>query len=136
METLVGERILEWTAKLGRTFADTGDMLDLSMWSQWVLNLLMESPAQYTEFLITRYLAYDVITELGFGEAMGFVREGQDVGGLIKCFHYALPAIGSLARLPILTKAVVGWDWVTAKPTDKYGLGPVMAVSNSPHKIS
>ncbi|KAF8427288.1 putative cytochrome P450 monooxygenase [Tirmania nivea] len=107
METLVGERILEWTAKLGRTFADTGDMLDLSMWSQ--------------------YLAYDVITELGFGEAMGFVRQGQDVGGLIKCFHYALPPIGSLARLPNLTKMVVGWDWVTAKPTDKYGLGPVMA---------
>ena len=65
---------------------------------------------------------------------MGFVREGQDVGGLIKCFHYALPAIGSLARLPILTKMIVGWDWVTAKPTDKYGLGPVMAVSNSIQK--
>lgn len=80
---------------------------------------------------ITRYLAYDVITELGFGESMGFVRQGQDVGGLIKCFHYALPAIGALARLPILTKMIVGWDCVTAKPTDKYGLGPVMAVSET-----
>lgn len=60
---------------------------------------------------------------------MGFVRQGSDVGSLIRSFHYALPAIGSLARLPSITKMVVGWDWVTAKPTDKYGLGPVMAVS-------
>ncbi|KAF8456860.1 cytochrome P450 monooxygenase [Kalaharituber pfeilii] len=107
MENLVSERIVEWTAQLGRLFADTGNVLDFSMWSQ--------------------FLAYDVITELGFGESMGFVRRATDVGGLIKCFHYALPAIGSLARLPILTKMVVGWDCVTSKPTDKYGLGPVMA---------
>lgn len=74
-------------------------------------------------------MAYDVISEVGFGRAFGFVEQGQDVGGLIQGFHDGLPAFGLLARLHPFTswmKTTFLKKYLVATPTDDSGIGVLM----------
>jgi len=77
-----------------------------------------------------RFLAYDVISEVGFGAPFGFVQTGTDVGGLIKGFHDGLPAFGMMARLHPFTSWIketwIGERYLVAKPEDDSGTGTLM----------
>lgn len=75
-------------------------------------------------------MAYDIISEVGFGAPFGFVETGTDVGGLIKGFHDGLPAFGLMCRLyPFTTWVKETWfgeKYLVAKPEDDSGIGSLM----------
>lgn len=75
-------------------------------------------------------MAYDIISDLGFGAPFGFVEKGSDVAGLIQGFHDGLPAFGLMARLWPFTRWIkttwVGEKYLVAKPEDDSGIGTLM----------
>lgn len=74
-------------------------------------------------------MAYDIISEIGFGAAFGFIEKGEDIGGLIQGFHDGLPAFGLLARLHPFTswiKTTFLKKYLVAKPEDDSGIGVLM----------
>lgn len=74
-------------------------------------------------------MAYDIISEIGFGAPFGFVEKGEDVGGLIQGFHDGLPAFGVLARLHPFTswvKTTFLKKYLVATPEDDSGIGLLM----------
>ncbi|KAF7192036.1 Cytochrome P450 monooxygenase [Pseudocercospora fuligena] len=110
MEPLVDARIKAWISKLDHNFASTGQEFDFAPWAV--------------------YMAYDVISEVGFGAPVGFVEAGKDVEGLIQGFHDGLPAFGVMSRLWPLTYALkntwFGERYMVAKPEDNSGIGMLM----------
>ena len=75
-------------------------------------------------------MAYDIISQIAFGEPFGFVETGADVGGLIQGFHDGLTAFGLLARLYPFTTWIketwLGEKYIVARPEDKSGIGALM----------
>ncbi|CAG7963525.1 unnamed protein product [Penicillium olsonii] len=109
MEPLIDARIAEWTTKLDSTFSKTGEAFDFSWWAV--------------------YMAYDIISEIGFGEPFGFIEKGEDIGGLIQGFHDGLPAFGLLSRLHPFTswvKTTFLKKYLVATPADDSGIGVLM----------
>lgn len=76
------------------------------------------------------FMAYDIISEIAFGEPFGFVETGTDVGGLIQGFHDGFPFFAALNRLHPFTNWVretwVGEKYFVAKPEHRSGIGRVM----------
>lgn len=109
MEPLVDRRIEEWLSKLSSLFADTGKKFDFAPWAV--------------------YMAYDIISEIGFGAPFGFVESGTDVAGLIQGFHDGLLPFGLMARLwpftNFIKKTALG-KYLVAKPEDNSGIGMLM----------
>ena len=69
---------------------------------------------------------------MAFGEAIGFVRNGCDIGGLIQAFHNMAPLAGLVAALPwlmnpILKNPVLG-KFLMPKAGDRSGTGKIMMV--------
>ncbi|KOS41781.1 hypothetical protein ACN38_g7339 [Penicillium nordicum] len=109
MEPLVDARINQWTTTLNEKFAKSGEAFDFAWWAV--------------------YMAYDIISEIGFGEPFGFIEKGEDIGGLIQGFHDGLPAFGLLARLHPFTswiKTTFLKKYLVAKPEDNSGIGVLM----------
>ncbi|OJJ49987.1 hypothetical protein ASPZODRAFT_58830 [Penicilliopsis zonata CBS 506.65] len=109
MEPLMDGIIQGWLQKLDEKFAQTNQCFDFTWWAV--------------------YMAYDVISEVGFGGSFGFVEQGKDVGGLIQGFHDGLPAFGLLARLhPFTTwiKTTFLKKYLVASAADDSGIGVVM----------
>lgn len=73
MEPLIDARINDWIAKLDERFAQTGAQMDFAPWAVFV--------------------AYDIISEVGFGAPFGFIEQGTDVSGLIQGFHDGLVSV-------------------------------------------
>lgn len=75
-------------------------------------------------------MAYDIISEIGFGAPFGFVRSGTDIGGLIQGFHDGLLPFGLMARLWPFTHWIkstwIGEKYLVAKPEDNSGIGTLM----------
>lgn len=74
-------------------------------------------------------MAYDIISEIGFGAPFGFIEKGEDIGGLIQGFHDGLPAFGLLARLHPFTswlKTTFLKKYLVATPADDSGIGVLM----------
>ena len=113
MEPLVDTRMRHWLSVMGERFegkeGQKGEKFDFAPWAV--------------------FMAYDIISEIGFGAPIGFVDSGTDVGGLIQGFHDGLPAFGLLARLWPFTYAVkrtfLG-NFLVAKPEDQTGIGMLM----------
>ncbi|KAJ6120868.1 hypothetical protein N7523_005148 [Penicillium sp. IBT 18751x] len=109
MEPLIDARIREWSSKLDQTFVKTGEPFDFAWWAV--------------------YMAYDIISEIGFGRPFGFIEKGEDIGGLIQGFHDGLPAFGLLARLHPFTswmKTTFMKKYLVATPQDDSGIGVLM----------
>ncbi|KAJ5753120.1 hypothetical protein N7520_010037 [Penicillium odoratum] len=109
MEPLIDARIKEWSAKLDDSFVKTGESFDFAWWAV--------------------YMAYDIISEIGFGAPFGFIEKGEDIGGLIQGFHDGLPAFGLLARLHPFTswlKTTFLKKYLVATPADDSGIGVLM----------
>ncbi|KAH7395175.1 cytochrome P450 [Phaeosphaeria sp. MPI-PUGE-AT-0046c] len=109
MEPLIDHRISDWLAKLELRFGDTGREFDFAPWAV--------------------YMAYDIISEVGFGAPFGFVESESDVGGLIQGFHDGLLPFGLMARLwpftNFIKKTPLG-KYLIAKPEDDSGIGMLM----------
>lgn len=75
-------------------------------------------------------MAYDIISEVGFGAPFGFVESGSDVGGLIQGFHDGLVPFGLMARLYPFTNWVKSTSWgaknLVAHPGQDSGIGTLM----------
>ncbi|KAF9891592.1 hypothetical protein FE257_003603 [Aspergillus nanangensis] len=109
MEPLIDARIGEWLKKMDEKFVRSGEEFDFAWWAV--------------------YMAYDVISEVGFGAPFGFIEQAKDVGGLIQGFHDGLPAFGLLARLHPFTsylKTTFLKKYLVAKPEDDSGIGVLM----------
>ncbi|KAL1610164.1 hypothetical protein SLS60_001829 [Paraconiothyrium brasiliense] len=109
MEPLVDLRITQWLARLSSLFAEKDEEFDFAPWAV--------------------YMAYDIISEIGFGAPFGFVESGTDVGGLIQGFHDGLLPFGLMARLwpftNFIKKTPLG-KYLVAKPEDNSGIGMLM----------
>lgn len=70
---------------------------------------------------------------MAFGEAIGFVQEGRDVGGLIQAFHDMAPLAGLIGALPWLMNPIIKnpllGRFFMPKPGDGTGTGRIMLVS-------
>jgi hypothetical protein len=76
-----------------------------------------------------RYLAYDIISEIGFGAPVGFIEAGADTQDIIPNLHYGLHVKAILNRLYPLIKFVqttgIGRSFFATNPGDP-GLGTLM----------
>ena len=109
MEPLIDQNIQNWIAKLEQKFASTGDKFDFAPWAV--------------------YMAYDVISEVGFGAPFGFVDKGSDISGLIQGFHDGLTPFGIMARLYPFTywvKSTFLGKYLVASPEQDSGIGTLM----------
>lgn len=109
MEPLLDTRIQEWIEALDTRFAQTNEAFDFGPWAV--------------------FMAYDIISEVGFGAPIGFVEKGEDIGGLIQGFHDGLPAFGLMCRLYPFTewmKTTFLGKYMVAKPEDDSGVGVLM----------
>jgi cytochrome P450 len=105
-EASMDDRVMEF---IGQLSTKCGTLFDISEWTQWA--------------------AFDIAMEMTFGNAIGFVKQGRDIDGLIKSIHDTLkfglvaglyPWIGRLLYHPLLFP-VIG-----PKKTDKHGLGAML----------
>lgn len=108
-EPLIDIQISAWIKKLDTRFAQTGKPFNFAPWAV--------------------YVAYDVISAVGFGKPLGFIEKEEDVGGLIAAFHDGLPVFGLMARLyPFTEWAKSTWmgKYLVANPEDDNGMGVLM----------
>lgn len=75
--------------------------------------------------VITHLFAMDVIGEVTYGGAFGFLDEGRDVFGFLKWNDEVLVTLVVVSTLPWLVKIVHSWPFTLFLPkeTDKVGLG-------------
>lgn len=109
MEPLIDTNIKAWIDKLQETFASTQKPFDFAPWAV--------------------YMAYDIISEVGFGAPFGFIKQGKDVEGLIQGFHDGLTPFGIMARLYPLTnwiKSTFLGKYMVASPEQNSGIGTLM----------
>ena len=109
MEPLIDENMRKWIKTIDERFARTGVSFDFAPWAV--------------------FMAYDIISEVGFGAPIGFVEAGKDLHGLIQGFHDGLPAFGLLGRLWPFTywvKSTFLEKYLVAKPEDQSGIGMLM----------
>lgn len=104
MEPLIDHRIDKWLSKLTTLFAETDKEFGFAPWAV--------------------YMAYDIISEVGFGAPFGFVESESDVGGLIQGFRDGLLLFGLTAKLWPFT-SFIKKSWI-AKPEDNSGIGMLM----------
>jgi cytochrome P450 len=113
MEGYMDVRITELVTQLKSKFASTGAVCDLADWMHW--------------------LAFDLVMDLAFGEPVGFVKEGQDVGGLIQSLVELFDAAQVLVTVPSLMK-FLNLPWMHAlagpKPTDAKGPGAIQGIAD------
>lgn len=109
MEKLFDGTIQSWIDKLDQRFAQTHEKFDFAPWAV--------------------YMAYDVVSEIGFGAPFGFIEQGKDVEGLIKGFHDGLVPFGIMARLWPFTnwmKSTFLGKYMVATPEQDSGIGTLM----------
>lgn len=79
-----------------------------------------------------RWFAYDVVSQVTFGEPIGFIKSQRDVRNIIRGFTEDYWLLEILARVPKvswwLRNTHVGRKFFMAKPTDTAGVGVVLAV--------
>lgn len=79
MEPVIDERIDHWLTTLEARFEKQGLDVDLAPW--------------------VTYLTHDVISNLAFGQPLGFVQNGADVQGLVGDIRGSLVFIGVMSRM-------------------------------------
>lgn len=110
---IITNRADEWISCISQQLGDKESTnLDISQWSS--------------------FFAYDVISQLCFGEEFGFAREGKDRWGLVEGFRRGLYSQGIYARVPWwheTVKKLPLWakKWVDAGANNSSGLGLVIA---------
>ena len=78
---------------------------------------------------IAQYFTLDVISDVAFGEPIGFLARNEDVNGYCHVVEQALPAFEWAAALPMVNQVVrlPGLKTlVMPSPSDKSGVGMIM----------
>lgn len=79
------------------------------------------------------YFSLDVISELGFGEAFGFLAQDRDLYHFIKINHKFLPFAVFIGTVPLLINLLGKWPLNTLGPAagDSAGFGKLMQYVSS-----
>jgi hypothetical protein len=80
----------------------------------------------------SQYYPLDVISELGFGEAFGFLREDRDLWAYMETNDGFWPVVITLGNVPALARFMRAWPLTLLMPksTDTAGFGAVMGFAN------
>ncbi len=85
---------------------------------------------------IAQYFTLDVISDVAFGEPIGFLVRNEDVNGYCQVVEKALPAFEWAAALPMVNRLVrlPGLKkMVMPSPQDKSGVGMIMGCVDFPY---
>ena len=76
----------------------------------------------------SQYFALDVISDLGFGEAIGFLENDQDMYRYVETNDTVFPVLAVLLNMPWLNALLKTWPLSLAMPKegDEVGLGRLM----------
>ncbi|KAM7213033.1 cytochrome P450 monooxygenase lolP1 [Rhypophila decipiens] len=79
------------------------------------------------------YLAIDVITELGFGQALGFLANDKDMHNYIEINDQVLPKTFFLYEFPLVQQLLKMWPFYKLAPSSKdgFGFGALMGLMTS-----
>jgi cytochrome P450 len=81
------------------------------------------------------YLAYDIISELGFGAPVGFIEAGCDRQNIVPNLHHGLRIKALFNRLYPLVKLIqktgIGRSYFQSSPGDSSGLGILMKLRDT-----
>ncbi len=82
----------------------------------------------------SQYFALDVISELGFGEAIGFLSNDKDMYKYVEMNDSFFPVLAVLLNMPWLSRLLQSWPLNKALPKegDEYGFGGMMGCVSSP----
>ncbi|KAH6886175.1 flavonoid 3',5'-hydroxylase [Thelonectria olida] len=119
MEPLVNAQLSYWLSRLDGLFASPNTATSMDM---------REKSFDFCPWAV--YMAYDVMSEVGFGEPFGFVAKGGDVAGLIKGLRDGLIPFAIMARMYPLTNLIkktwLGDRLFVIKPEHENGFGALM----------
>ncbi|KAL5610945.1 hypothetical protein FOBRF1_007062 [Fusarium oxysporum] len=119
MEPLVDAQLSYWLSRLYDLFASPNTATTMKMG---------EKSFDFCPWAV--YMAYDVMSEVGFGAPFGFVSQGGDVGGLIKGLRDGLLPFGIMARMYPLTNLIkktrIGDKFFVVKPQHENGFEALM----------
>ncbi|KAI2638910.1 cytochrome P450 [Hypomontagnella submonticulosa] len=79
-----------------------------------------------------QFFTLDTITKVAYGRAFGFLASDSDVHGYIKTNEAQVRVLAALGDVPWLSKLIFNeyvLRWFGPKPTDKEGIGKMMAVA-------
>ena len=76
----------------------------------------------------SQYFALDVISDVGFGEAIGFLANDKDMYKYVETNDAFFPVLAIILNMPWLSRVMRTWPLSKAMPKvgDEYGLGPLM----------
>ncbi|KAK1757192.1 cytochrome P450 monooxygenase lolP1 [Echria macrotheca] len=79
----------------------------------------------------SQFFALDVISELSFGRAFGFLVEDRDLYDYVKINESAIPVMNTIQAIPWITNALYSWPLRLGLPStgDKVGLGRLMGLA-------
>ncbi|KAJ6439271.1 hypothetical protein O9K51_07156 [Purpureocillium lavendulum] len=106
MEPLVDEQVQNWIDKIDMSFAATNKEFNFVPWAF--------------------YLAYDVVSSVGFGAPIGFIEQARDLYGLVRCVGDGMPIFGLISILWPFTewvKTTYLGRFLVSSPQDKAGFG-------------
>ncbi|KAL4943166.1 hypothetical protein BDV06DRAFT_211288 [Aspergillus oleicola] len=113
MESLVDKHILRFVEKMNAAYAERNKPMDFSVWSS--------------------YLSYDIVTDLGFRNPLGFIDAGKDIGGLIYQFRLGTLLFAIAGYLyTFFTWLTTTWvrRWIIIRPEQALGFGVVLKRAN------
>lgn len=96
------ELIQAWIARLDKKFAGASGRAEDGQYSVTDKKEEEKVEKESKEFDSAPgevYMAYHIISEVGFGRAVGFSAAGDDIAGLIKGLHEGITPFGLMARL-------------------------------------
>lgn len=79
MEPVIDKRVEHWLSTINERFVKEGSDFDLAPW--------------------VTFLTHDVISDLAFGQPLGFVEKGADIQGLVQDIRGSLVFIGVMSRM-------------------------------------
>lgn len=111
MEYLIDEQISHWIDKIDVLFASGANRVPFDF-AQWAV-----------------YMAYDIISSIGFGAPIGFIEQGGDTNGLVNSVRTGMWHFGIMAKLyPFveLVKKTFLARYLVSTPEQKSGMGTLM----------
>lgn len=85
----------------------------------------------------TQYFTLDVISDLAFGQPLGYLEQDGDVYDYIKITGASIPAMMFLSNMPALANLMQSplLRWLLPKETDKLGFGAFIGWACPPLRI-
>ncbi|KAI8154611.1 Cytochrome P450 monooxygenase lolP1 [Colletotrichum sp. SAR 10_70] len=81
----------------------------------------------------SQYFALDVIGQLAFGEALGFLANDEDLWGYVSTNDQVFPALALMLNIPHVGIMMQRWPFSKLLPfsSDEYGFGKLMHIAGS-----